>query len=173
MAQMFFVAPATPAFLEERPQSTGRMSVEEHEHGHKLFVGNLPTDCTSEELRAVFSTYGTVTHVHVMNPHPRTGQRCAFVFYDTKSAGDDACKVLDQQYKIRSDASEPIVVRWSKDTAKLWKHLKHMGGHVRSFREDGKGKFGKGPQPPPYGKGWSKGTTDAGMGSILDGQVDI
>eukprot|EP00435_Cladocopium_sp_Y103_P061198 s466_g22.t2 len=88
------------------------------EDGYKLFVGSLPPDCTSEELRAVFSTYGVVTHVHVMNPHPRSGQRCAFVFYTTKSAGDDACKVLDNQYKIRSDASQPIVVRWSKEPTK-------------------------------------------------------
>ena len=81
--------------------------------------------------------------------------RCAFVFYTTKAAGDDACKVgvsgvsypesqrgtkintlinnmsftvaasrattsgskvLDNQYKIRSDATQPIVVRWSKDS---------------------------------------------------------
>ncbi|CAK9043770.1 unnamed protein product, partial [Durusdinium trenchii] len=84
--------------------------------GYKLFVGSLPADCTSEELHAVFSTYGVVTHVHVMNPHPRSGQRCAFVFYTTKAAGDDACKVLDNQYRIRTDAAQPIVVRWSKDS---------------------------------------------------------
>eukprot|EP00913_Durusdinium_trenchii_P023973 g22514.t1 len=77
--------------------------------GYKLFVGSLPADCTSEELHAVFSTYGVVTHVHVMNPHPRSGQRCAFVFYTTKAAGDDACKVLDNQYRIRTDAAQPIV----------------------------------------------------------------
>mmetsp|Transcript_18015 Transcript_18015/g.33817 ORF Transcript_18015/g.33817 Transcript_18015/m.33817 type:complete len:446 (+) Transcript_18015:82-1419(+) len=84
--------------------------------GFKLFVGSLPPDCTQEELHSVFSTYGIVTHVHVMNPHPKSGQRCAFVFYTTKSAGDDACKVLDNQYRIRRDAEHPIVVRWSKDS---------------------------------------------------------
>lgn len=84
--------------------------------GYKLFVGSLPSDCTSEELHSVFSTYGIVSHVHMMNPHPRSGQRCAFLSYSTKSAGDDACKVLDNQYKIRRDAPHPIVVRWAKDS---------------------------------------------------------
>lgn len=73
-------------------------------------------DCSRDELTTVFSTYGEVTHIHVMNPHPRSGQRCAFVFYANKESGDDAVKVLDNQYKIRSDAPQPIVVRWSKDS---------------------------------------------------------
>ncbi|CAJ1442983.1 unnamed protein product [Effrenium voratum] len=85
------------------------------EDGYKLFVGSLPIDCTSDELYEVFSTYGVVTHVHVMNPHPQSGQRCAFVFYSTKSAGDYACSVLDNQYRIRTNAAQPIVVRWAKD----------------------------------------------------------
>mmetsp|Transcript_83942 Transcript_83942/g.151459 ORF Transcript_83942/g.151459 Transcript_83942/m.151459 type:complete len:475 (+) Transcript_83942:90-1514(+) len=84
--------------------------------GFKLFVGSLPTDCNQDELNTVFSNYGQVAHIHVMNPHPRSGQRCAFVFYVRKESGDDAVKVLDNKYKIRVDAEHPIVVRWSKDS---------------------------------------------------------
>eukprot|EP00434_Breviolum_minutum_P005529 symbB.v1.2.004876.t1/scaffold264.1/size247971/17 len=129
---------------EKGPPQDGRA-----EDGYKLFVGSLPPDCTSEELRAVFSTYGTVTHVHVMNPHPRSGQRCAFVFYTTKAAGDDACKVLDNQYKIRSDASQPIVVRWSKEP--------------REMRpKDGFEKGAHWEKGSPQEKGWGKGWEDDG-----------
>ena len=92
-------------------------------------------------------------NIKIEAAHPKLRSRCAFVFYATRSAGEDACEVetsrilrsmrqetqgiqgiqycqhalhmpclaawllevLDNQYKIRSDASQPIVVRWSKD----------------------------------------------------------
>jgi len=86
--------------------------------GHKLFVGCLPEDTNNEELKLVFNTYGEVNHVHVMSPHSRTGQRCAFVFYDSLDAAEDAIKALDGVYKIREDAENPIQVRWSKEPPK-------------------------------------------------------
>eukprot|EP00930_Biecheleria_cincta_P074012 TRINITY_DN6124_c0_g1_i4.p1 TRINITY_DN6124_c0_g1~~TRINITY_DN6124_c0_g1_i4.p1 ORF type:complete len:480 (-),score=89.75 TRINITY_DN6124_c0_g1_i4:156-1595(-) len=113
--------------------------------GYKLFVGSLPTDCSHDELSTVFSTYGEVTHIHVMNPHPRSGQRCAFVFYANKESGDDAVKVLDSQYKIRTDAPHPIVVRWSKDS----------GFDSCDGKGDGKGEWNDGrprrSEPPTDG----------------------
>ncbi|CAK0881628.1 unnamed protein product, partial [Prorocentrum cordatum] len=36
------------------------------------------------------------------------GLRAALVFYDNKQSAEDAIKVLDQQYKIRHDAAQPI-----------------------------------------------------------------
>lgn len=134
--------------------------------GYKLFVGNLPTDCTSEELRAVFSTYGVVTHVHVMNPHPRTGQRCAFVFYATRSAGEDACEVLDNQYKIRSDASQPIVVRWSKEPTKEFRPKESFApaGHWEKGSQE-KGSWGKGWEDDGWGWEWIGQSSKGSKGS--------
>ncbi|CAL1141226.1 unnamed protein product [Cladocopium goreaui] len=136
------------------------------EDGYKLFVGSLPPDCTSEELRAVFSTYGVVTHVHVMNPHPRSGQRCAFVFYTTKSAGDDACKVLDNQYKIRSDASQPIVVRWSKEPTKEFRPKESFApaGHWEKGSQE-KGSWGKGWEDDGWGWEWIGQSSKGSKGS--------
>jgi len=83
--------------------------------GWKLFVGGLPQDCSDEELRSVFSTYGTLGKVHVMPPHAMSGRVAAFVYYEDDKAGDDAIKVLNGIYKIREDAEAPIQVRWATD----------------------------------------------------------
>ena len=33
----------------------------------KMFVGNLPTDASEEAVRALFSEYGTVRSIHLVN----------------------------------------------------------------------------------------------------------
>mmetsp|Transcript_782 Transcript_782/g.1672 ORF Transcript_782/g.1672 Transcript_782/m.1672 type:complete len:519 (+) Transcript_782:50-1606(+) len=84
------------------------------DEGHKLFVGRLPPDCQESELRTVFSTYGEVTNVILLKPHERTGHRSAFVFYREKSSGEDAIKLLNDSYKIRTDAENTLAVRWAR-----------------------------------------------------------
>lgn len=85
---------------------------------HKLFVGKLPIDITDEELRIVFNTYGKVQNVHIMSkgrPGDHDGPRfaCAFVYYDTNEACKAAIQVLDNIYKIREDARDPIHVSYA------------------------------------------------------------
>lgn len=79
----------------------------------KLFVGNLPEDIEDNELHQVFSTYGNVRKVHLIEKPNASGMRCAFVFYEKDDDCEDAIKVLDGVYKIREDAEEPISVRWA------------------------------------------------------------
>mmetsp|Transcript_6172 Transcript_6172/g.14335 ORF Transcript_6172/g.14335 Transcript_6172/m.14335 type:complete len:472 (+) Transcript_6172:254-1669(+) len=86
--------------------------------GFKLFVGGLPMDCTQDELTHVFSTYGEVNKVHVMQPHAETGRVAAFVYYKESSAAEDAITVLHDQYRIRMDANAPILVKWAQPKEK-------------------------------------------------------
>mmetsp|Transcript_73976 Transcript_73976/g.206600 ORF Transcript_73976/g.206600 Transcript_73976/m.206600 type:complete len:519 (+) Transcript_73976:58-1614(+) len=95
----------------------GRGAGREGETEHKLFIGSLPSDITEEELQTVFGTYGEVTKVVLLKPNAG-GNRAALVFYAAKQSGEDAIKVLDQQYKIRHDAAQPISVRWARDGKK-------------------------------------------------------
>mmetsp|Transcript_10306 Transcript_10306/g.32030 ORF Transcript_10306/g.32030 Transcript_10306/m.32030 type:complete len:466 (-) Transcript_10306:67-1464(-) len=81
----------------------------------KLFVGNLPTDCSDDDLRQVFKTYGELSEVHVLQPRGKSGMKCAFVVYKQREAAEDAIKLLDHIYKIRENAEEPIEVRWARD----------------------------------------------------------
>lgn len=59
-----------------------------------LYVGSLPPDMTEEQLRGVFSKYGTVTSVKIM--WPRTDEErarkrnCGFVSFETRAAADEA-----------------------------------------------------------------------------------
>lgn len=124
--------------------------------GHKLFVGCLPADVQEDELRMVFGTYGEVMHVHVMQPHPRTGLKCAFVFYNQQDAGEDAIKVLDKQYKIREDANEPIQVRWAnKEGEGKGKGKGGLGGWGGGWSDGGS--WGGGWNGGGLDKGWNKG----------------
>lgn len=83
---------------------------------HKLFVGCLPADIREEDIRMVFSTYGEVSNVHVMDSKKSTqGHCCAFVTYVRREAAEDAITVLDGKYKIRdSPDAEFIKVSWKK-----------------------------------------------------------
>jgi len=92
----------------------GRGAGREGETEHKLFIGSLPSDITEEELQTVFGTYGEVTKVVLLKPNAG-GNRAALVFYAAKQSGEDAIKVLDQQYKIRHDAAQAITVKWARD----------------------------------------------------------
>lgn len=82
--------------------------------GWKLFVGGLPNDIVEGELQSVFSSYGEVTKVHIM-PASASGRVAAFVYYAAESAAEDSIKVLNNVYKIRVDAAEPIQVRWASE----------------------------------------------------------
>jgi len=78
--------------------------------GYKVFVSDLPGDCSEEELRAVFSTYGQVNRVHVLRAG-RDGLRSAYVYYACAEAAEDAEEVLDGVYSIRRGVDKPIRVQ--------------------------------------------------------------
>eukprot|EP00427_Karlodinium_veneficum_P021097 CAMPEP_0169109364 /NCGR_PEP_ID=MMETSP1015-20121227/25927_1 /TAXON_ID=342587 /ORGANISM="Karlodinium micrum, Strain CCMP2283" /LENGTH=430 /DNA_ID=CAMNT_0009171059 /DNA_START=52 /DNA_END=1344 /DNA_ORIENTATION=+ len=100
---------------------------------NKLFVGSLPTECTEEELRIVFGTYGEVTGVKLMEPNSASGQRAAFVMYAQRESAEDAIQVLHEIYKIRADAEKPIIVRWAHDKSKGGGKGKDSKGSDRSW----------------------------------------
>lgn len=81
---------------------------------YKLFVGNLPSDISDEDMRTVFSTYGHVTDVHIMTGRSKSGAACAFVHYDDVVSAEQAIQTLNRAYKIRLDAQDPITVSWAK-----------------------------------------------------------
>jgi cleavage stimulation factor subunit 2 len=65
---------------------------------HDVFVGNLAFDVTDEELRAVFSTVGTVNAVRVVNDRD-TGRPKGFAFveFDDSATALSAIRNLDGQ----------------------------------------------------------------------------
>jgi len=69
--------------------------------GCKLYVGNLPADITKDAIDMVFSTYGRVLDVHVMNARAKNGQSCAFVIYTTSTEAKTCMAAMQTGYEIR------------------------------------------------------------------------
>lgn len=55
----------------------------------KVFVKNIPYDCTEEEFRNVFSTYGEITDVKLIKRYDGHNNGCGFVTYATKESKND------------------------------------------------------------------------------------
>ncbi|MGH2541452.1 MAG: RNA recognition motif domain-containing protein [Ardenticatenaceae bacterium] len=60
-----------------------------------IYVGNLPFSTTEDEIRKLFSAYGTVEKVSLIMDH-ETGQLRGFGFVEMASGGDEAIAALDQ-----------------------------------------------------------------------------
>ena len=64
----------------------------------KMYVGNLPYDCSEQDLHGLFGDHGTVSEVHV--PTDRETGRArgfAFVTMDSKDSMVNSIKALDGQ----------------------------------------------------------------------------
>jgi len=155
-AAPFSQVACSPAQAEVLPLvcRMGGPPMERPNEENKLFVGHLPADVTEEDLRTVFTTYGEVSNIHLMNGKiSDRGHACAFVSYVKQEAAEDAIAVLDGKYKIRdSPDAEFIKVNWKKQGD-------------RSGKGDDKG--GKGGDK---GGGWSGG--QQGGSSWSGGQQD-
>lgn len=122
---------------------------------HKLFVGNLPSDLTNEEVQSVFATYGNCTDCHIMGGKATSGQACAFIVYEDADAAESAISALNNVYSFREDGTPPVTVSWAR-----------QGGGKGGGGDKGGGKGGppahsqySAPQyaaPQSYGGGYSK-----------------
>jgi len=63
----------------------------------RLFVGNLPFDTTTEQLRAAFAAHGTVHDVSLVSDR-ETGRSRGFAFVDMDAQGaQDAIAALNSK----------------------------------------------------------------------------
>lgn len=61
----------------------------------KIYVGNLPFSASEDEVRELFSEYGTVESVHLITDRD-TGRPRGFGFVEMSSGADEAIQALDQ-----------------------------------------------------------------------------
>ncbi|XP_038075141.1 RNA-binding protein lark-like isoform X2 [Patiria miniata] len=73
-----------------------RVDHESYKMTKKLYVGNLPYDCTDEQLGGLFSKFGSITECKVMG-------RYAFVHMSTESEAKEAVDNLDSYNFIGSN----------------------------------------------------------------------
>ena len=82
-----------------------------------MAVTGLPGDITYEELDTVFTTYGQVSRVKILNTEDirvNKGDAEAVVCYAKRISAQNAIELLDQKYKIRKRAEHPIRVTWAQ-----------------------------------------------------------
>jgi RNA recognition motif-containing protein len=60
----------------------------------KIYVGNLPFSSTEDEIRELFSQYGTVTSVSLITDRD-TGSPRGFGFVEMEEGADEAISSLD------------------------------------------------------------------------------
>jgi len=85
--------------------------------GNKLFVGSLPGAVDQATVEQLFSSFGSLSEVHLMDPSKQTGDRCAFVLYSDVASAQEAVARLDNQVcPMLGAAARPLVVKFAKST---------------------------------------------------------
>merc|ERR1712050_715607 len=106
---------------------------------NKCFVGQLPVDIREDEIRMIFSTYGTVEDVAVIDGKPAGTNKVAIVKYTEDSSAHTAIQALNDVYKFRPDAEFPIKVSIQRVKAR------DKGcGKGKDHGKDGNGFYGGG-----------------------------
>ncbi len=62
----------------------------------RIYVGNLPFSASDDEIRTLFSEYGTVEEVHLITDR-ETGRPRGFGFVEMSSGADEAIQALHQK----------------------------------------------------------------------------
>ena len=62
----------------------------------KIYVGNLPFSATDDEVRELFTPFGSVESVNLITDR-ETGRPRGFGFVEMETGADEAIQALDQQ----------------------------------------------------------------------------
>nr|CAD7603515.1 unnamed protein product [Timema genevievae] len=82
----------------------------------KLFIGMLSKKCTENDVRSMFSPYGTIEECTVLRDTSGQSKGCAFVTYTSKQCAISAIKNMHHSQTMEG-CSSPLVVKFA-DTQK-------------------------------------------------------
>lgn len=80
---------------------------------NKLFVGNLDETSTEEDMRNLFSTYGSIKEIVMFKNPDGTSKRSCFVKFQTKKAALASIDALNGKIKDKNSSKE-IVIRFAQ-----------------------------------------------------------
>ena len=85
----------------------------------KLFVGGLPSSFGEEELRQLFSPHGVVREAVMLASKSTSGQRCGFVWFQTRTAQEMAAAAIAtlSDRHCPPGVDKPIQVSVAKNSA--------------------------------------------------------
>jgi len=81
--------------------------------GSALFIGDLPTGATAEQIQGIFAQYGTITDFKAIPPNAPGNNSCAIVQY---ASPDDAKWLVDNvNGNVPQGLTTPVVVKFKQD----------------------------------------------------------
>ncbi|EPY17291.1 RNA-binding protein [Strigomonas culicis] len=83
----------------------------------KLFVGQLPFECTEERLRHLFSAYGHVEQIHILKDNNNRSRGAAFITFSTVQEADTAIFTLHNRYRMLTNRA--IQVSYAKNSLNI------------------------------------------------------
>lgn len=83
----------------------------------KLFVGQLPFECTEDRLRNLFSAYGKVDDLHILRDANNRSKGAAFVTFSSVLEADTAIFTLHNRYRMLPNRS--IQVSYAKNSPNI------------------------------------------------------
>src|SRR4051812_29449925 len=83
----------------------------------KLFVGQLPFECTEHRLFELFSAYGKVEAVHIMRDQRGASKGAAFITYSTVEEADTAIFTLHNRYRMLTNRA--VQVSYAKNSPNI------------------------------------------------------
>eukprot|EP00760_Papus_ankaliazontas_P029243 PhM_4_TR4173/c0_g2_i1/m.78488/K13207/CUGBP, BRUNOL, CELF; CUG-BP- and ETR3-like factor len=102
---------ATSTAVAVVPDTEGAVVAAQPEQQHtKLFVGQVPSVCSEENLRPVFAAYGTIVEISIMRDRYGKSKGCAWVTYSTRAEADAAVQDLHDKHCIPPQTN-PLQVR--------------------------------------------------------------
>lgn len=115
-----------------------------------IFVGDLPAEVTNEQVKMIFSNYGSVTQSRALAPKQPGGKASALVRFD--SAEEAAWVVANLNGNLAEGLHEPVVVRFANATNTSGQSWSGSYGATQTFAQ-GKGSF----RNQPYSNGATQG----------------
>ena len=79
----------------------------------KLFVGSLPRECTEDNLRDIFSMFGTIGELHLNKDQDGRSKGTAIIRYEKTESALLAIRNLNAQAYMES-SDRPIEVRFAE-----------------------------------------------------------
>jgi hypothetical protein len=94
----------------------------------KVFVGGLPQYVDRDDLIAIFTPFGKVESVHLMNNNrSKSGQSCGFINFYRRQEAQAAISALAGKYQVDPDLA-PITARFADTEEPLSKRMRTGNG---------------------------------------------
>ncbi|CAM9136088.1 unnamed protein product [Discosporangium mesarthrocarpum] len=125
------------------------------EQENKLFVGMAPKSADEDDIRAVFSPYGTIREIHVIRNQDGSNKGCAFVKFTTRESALRAIEDLHENYTMKG-GPRPLVVKFADNkrggAARRGEAADRAGGGGGASTDSGTWPFGalRGPGGAQY-----------------------